>query len=166
MGILQGKYYRWTTNGILMDELNMTSYTSYWMVEGGYLRFLIDYSPWTAFKRLPGDQRLKWPLLMKSHTLRFGCGDAFYCMRGRRRMPGALHRVDWSLLINLRKMTKPWFRTTHWPHTAVGLPASVVKECIGHEWHVAPSEKRMSWVISHRSPVGYVHPRSSCCLVG
>lgn len=85
------------------------------------IRLRDGYSPWLSPKRLPNDRRLKQSVL-KIYILT-SCGDAF---RGRKRTPGTVYLIDWSLVITPRKIDKPWSQTNHgWhtKHTAICMSA-------------------------------------------
>lgn len=77
--------------------------------------------------------RLYWE---KFATLPSRGGDVPTKVRGRRWMPGPIHRFKWFLVIILAELAEHWFQTSiGWRrnHKVVGLLDSVVEECTGHQ---------------------------------
>lgn len=115
----------------------------------------------------PNDRCLKQLLLRKCYELP-SHGRCLHTGVRRRRMPGALHRVGYSLVVSLGDLGKPWFQNDHWRRTKY----TVVSNGICQRWVYSASEMSkpsggyMEWAISHRSPMSYLTLISSYCLVG
>lgn len=114
---------------------------------------------------------VRWLCVSKSHSwgsptqcplvievLSQNCGDEDECL--------PLHRADWSFVVSLPELAKP--DSSQWRKKQKPLCSqpSVTEGCIEHLGRLAPSEDRMNWIVSHRSSVGYVSLKSSCCHVG
>lgn len=93
-----------------------------------------------------------------SPTHRILVSEAFFTkVRGRRRMPDALDRVGWSLVVSLGEMVRPRFQVNR-GHLMEGFTR--------HPGCVAQSERRMKWTINHWSPLSYVTVRSFDHVLG
>lgn len=108
---------------------------------------------------LPNDRRSTSPSLRTFDALPSRGWGVPTKVWGRRRMPDTLQRVNWSLVISLRRLVKLRCQANYGrrtKHTAVCLPASAEEGWAGHSCCLVPSEGRMNWVICHRSPAVYV----------
>lgn len=78
-----------------------------------YLRPRVDYFPQRPVEMLLNDRSFKQILLSTSFTSSSHCRDVPAELGWRRRVPGHLDQVDWSLIIILKKMVKLWVHTDH-----------------------------------------------------
>lgn len=128
------------------------------MVGGGCFMLRMGYSPRKPLEipaSLFGEEILctsfSWRVLIK--------------MRGWRRMPGVLHRVDLSQAIILEEMAKLWCHTNHRRRTE---RTAVHRHVWGRMCLIPMSGlilRHVNWANSPRSPTHYVTIGLSCYLV-
>lgn len=138
-----------------------------YLVRGRCFSLLVGYSARSPLEMLSRDQASQSPLPRKSDPLP-SRGGVHTKVRGRKRIPGVLHRAGWSFLVSLRATVKSWFQINQGrciKYTAIWSHALVTKGCIGHSVCLNPPGVRMGCTIGHQFAVGYVNLRPSCCPV-
>lgn len=90
----------WSNLNVLLCTVNVFWF---WLIrlqmpQNKCLRLWVGCSPWNPLEMLPSDRHFKPPLPRKSYAVS-PHGDVPTKVSGRRWIPSALHRVDWSLVI-------------------------------------------------------------------